>query len=105
LTASRPRPYIRDIEQNHQLPDGTWLSLRIENDSLHTAWTCFWITFVVGEVRPAWYRVFPVGTPPPVWQPMKSAEAVDKQTDPQFKPIQTLEFIFHVQRLRNGKLL
>jgi hypothetical protein len=67
-------------ERNHQLPDGSWVCLRIENDSLQSKWTYFWLTFVTGEVRPAWYRVFPLGTPPPEWQPLDPAAAVDKQT-------------------------
>src|SRR5882724_3627485 len=64
----------------HQLPDGSWVSLRVESDQLYSKWSYFWLTFTVGKVRPAWYRVFPVGTPPPEWKSMKAAEAVDKQT-------------------------
>ena len=68
------------IEQSHQLPDGTWVSLKIDNDYLYTQWTYFWLTFLTGKMHPAWYRVFAVGTLPPEWKPMKPASAVDKQT-------------------------
>ena|SRR2546430_687171 len=71
---------IGPAEENHQLPDGSWVSLRTENDPLYSQWSYFWITFVTGKIRPAWYRVFPAGTPPPEWRPMKPAGAVDKQT-------------------------
>ncbi len=67
-------------EKNHQLPDGSWVCLQIESDPVSSKWTHFWMTFVTGEIRPAWFRVFPVGTRPPEWQPMKPAGAVDKQT-------------------------
>jgi hypothetical protein len=69
-------------ERNHQLPDGSWVSLRIKCDSLRSEWTYFWITFVTGKVRPTWYRVFPAGTPPPQWRLMKSAGAVDPELGP-----------------------
>ena len=68
-------------EKSHQLPDGSWVSLQIESDPLYSKWTCFWMTFVAGQIRPAWYRVFKAGAPPSEWQPMKPAAAVDKQTD------------------------
>lgn len=67
-------------EKNHQLPDGSWVCLQIQSDPLQSKWTYFWITFVTGKVRPAWYRVFAVGAPPPEWQPMRPAGAVDKAT-------------------------
>jgi len=67
-------------EKNHQLPDGSWVCLQVHSDPLSSRWTHFWMIFVTGEVRPAWFRVFPVGTPPPEWQPMKAAGAVGKQT-------------------------
>ena len=67
-------------EQNHQLPDGGWVSLQIKSNPLYSRWTYFWIRFVTGEVRPAWYRVFPVGEPPSEWQPMQAAGEVDQQT-------------------------
>jgi hypothetical protein len=67
-------------EKNHQLPDGSWVSLRIESDPFVSKWTYLWITFVTGKVRPAWYRVFPVGTLPGEWRRLKRAGAVDKQT-------------------------
>ena len=68
------------VVKDHQLPDGSWVSLRVESDQLYSKWSYFWLTYTVGKVRPAWYRVFPVGTPPPEWKSMKAAEAVDKQT-------------------------
>jgi len=68
------------IEQSHQLPNGTWVSLRIENEYPYTDWYYFWLQFLTGEIHQAWYRVFPVGTPPPEWKPMKPAAAVDEQT-------------------------
>jgi len=69
-------------ETSHQLPDGSWVALRLECDPLYSEWTCFWLTFIVGKIRPASYRVFRVGTQPPEWKLMKPAKAVDKQTDP-----------------------
>jgi len=67
-------------EQTHQLPNGSWVSLRIENDYLYTEWTHFWVRFLDGKVHPAWYRVFALGSVPPEWKAMKSVAAVDKQT-------------------------
>jgi hypothetical protein len=67
-------------EKSHQLPDGAWVSLRIVSNPLHSKWTCFWLQFITGKMCPAWYRVFPSGTVPPEWKPLKSAGAVDKQT-------------------------
>ena len=67
-------------EHNHQLPDGSWVCLRIQNDPWQSRWTLFWVTFVTGEVRPTSYRVFPAGTEPPEWKLMKPAAMVDKQT-------------------------
>src|SRR4051812_46521408 len=68
------------VEKNHQLPDGSWVCVQVESDPVLGKSTYFWMTFVTGKIRPAWYRVFPVGTPPPEWRPMKQAGAVDKQT-------------------------
>lgn len=68
------------IEQSHQLPNGSWVSLRVENDYLYTEWTHLWLKFLDGKVHPAWHRVFLVGTAPPEWKPMDSAAAVHKQT-------------------------
>jgi hypothetical protein len=68
------------IEQSHQLPDGSWVSLRIENEYPYTEWYYFWIQFLTGQTHPAWYRVFAAGTSPPEWKPMEPASAVDKQT-------------------------
>jgi hypothetical protein len=70
-------------EQSHQLPDGSWISLQVENEYPYTQWTYFWIKFLTGKVYPAWYRVFPVGTIPPEWKPMKPAGAVDNQIAPE----------------------
>jgi hypothetical protein len=66
-------------EQSHQLPDGTWVSLKVDNDYLYTEWTSFWLTFLTGKVRPAWYRVFPADALPSDWEPMKAAAVVDDQ--------------------------
>jgi len=68
------------VVKDHQLSDGSWVSLRVEGDQLYSKWSYFWLTFTVGKVRPAWYRVFPVGSPPPEWKPLKAAGVVDKQT-------------------------
>jgi hypothetical protein len=68
-------------EQSHQLPDGSWVSLRLDNDYLHTEWTSFSLTFLTGEVQPAFYRVFPAGTQPPDWKPMNPAGEVDHEMD------------------------
>lgn len=67
-------------EKNHQLPDGSWVSLQIKSNIPFSRWTYVWICFVKGAVRPAWYRIFPAGTPPPEWKPLKPAGKVDKQT-------------------------
>jgi hypothetical protein len=68
------------IEQSRQLPDGSWVALRIENEYPYTEWTHFSLQFLTGQIHPAWYRVFPVGTLPPEWKEMEPASAVDKQT-------------------------
>jgi hypothetical protein len=66
-------------EQSHQLPDGSWVSLRVENDYLYDERSYFWLKFLNEKIYPAWYRVFPVGAPPPQWKPMKPAKGVDGQ--------------------------
>ncbi|MEY2428136.1 MAG: hypothetical protein QOJ40_1021 [Verrucomicrobiota bacterium] len=61
------------------MPNGTWVTLQVESDYLHSEWTNFWLLFHAGGIHPSSYRVFLVGTLPPKWRRMKSARAAYTQ--------------------------